>query len=59
MLSVWNIVETVLGSLPSTMQTKMQIIRLRTDDNQRIVGKLSLDVCLIIDWTMKSFILWA
>lgn len=38
-LSVWNIVETVLGSLPSTMQTKMQIIRLRTDDNQRIVGK--------------------
>ncbi|XP_052798983.1 protein strawberry notch homolog 1-like isoform X2 [Mya arenaria] len=39
-LSVWNKVESVLASLPSTMQTKMQIIRLRTDDNQRIVGSL-------------------
>ena len=37
-LSVWNKVESVLSSMPSTMQTKMQIIRLRTDDNQRIVG---------------------
>lgn len=39
-LSVWNKVEMVLGSMQ--VQTKMQIIRLRTDDNQRIVGMLFL-----------------
>ena len=27
--------------MPGGSQTKMQVIRLRTDDNQRIVGKLS------------------
>ena len=40
-LSVWNKVERVLVMMPGGSQTKMQVIRLRTDDNQRIVGKLS------------------
>ena len=43
-LSVWNKVERVLVMMPGGSQTKMQVIRLRTDDNQRIVGKLSFRV---------------
>ena len=39
-LSVWNKVERVLVAMPGGNNTKMQIIRLRTDDNQRIVGKI-------------------
>ncbi|GFO35954.1 protein strawberry notch homolog 1, partial [Plakobranchus ocellatus] len=37
-LSVWSKVESVLVSL--TTSSRMQIIRLRTEDNQRIVGSL-------------------
>ena len=43
-LSVWNKVERVLVSMPGGNSTKMQVIRLRTDDNQRIVGKLSSEL---------------
>ena len=39
-LSVWTKVESVLASLPGGNATRMQIIRLRTDDGKRIVGKL-------------------
>ena len=38
-LSVWSRVEAVLASISSSNMSKMQIIRLRTDDGQRIVGK--------------------
>ena len=40
-LSVWSKVENVLTSLPGGNSSKMQIIRLRTDDKRRIVGKLT------------------
>ena len=40
-LSVWNKVESVLASVPNGTSTKMQIIRLRTDDSERIVGEYS------------------
>lgn len=36
-LSVWSKVESVLVSLNSS--SRMQIIRLRTEDNQRVVGE--------------------
>ncbi len=38
-LSVWNTVEGVLASLPGGHATRMQIIRMRTDEGQRIVGE--------------------
>lgn len=38
-LSVWSKVENVLTSLPGGNSSKMQIIRLRTDDKRRIVGE--------------------
>ena len=38
MLSVWSKVENVLAGLNAA--SRMQIIRLRTDDNQRIVGMI-------------------
>lgn len=37
-LSVWNKLENVLASAPGGVNTKMQIIRLRTDAGERIVG---------------------
>lgn len=37
-LSVWTKVEGVLASVSGT-NVKMQIVRLRTEDGQRIVGK--------------------
>uniref|UniRef100_A0A8C7QJP6 Protein strawberry notch homolog 1 n=1 Tax=Oncorhynchus mykiss TaxID=8022 RepID=A0A8C7QJP6_ONCMY len=42
-LSVWTKVEGVLASVSGT-NIKMQIVRLRTEDGQRIVGKLMLEV---------------
>lgn len=44
-LSVWTKVEGVLASVSGT-NVKMQIVRLRTEDGQRIVGK----------WFVCSFI---
>lgn len=38
-LSVWNELEEVLTPVGGT-NVKVQIVRLRTDDGQRIVGKL-------------------
>ena len=38
-LSVWSRVESVLASMPGGNMSKMQIVRLRTDDGLRIVGK--------------------
>lgn len=37
-LSVWGKVESVLAAMPGGSSSKMQIIRLRTEDGQRIVG---------------------
>ena len=48
MLSVWNKVERVLVAMPGGNNTKMQVIRLRTDDNQRIVGKIYTLYLLLI-----------
>lgn len=42
-LSVWNELEEVLTPVSGT-NVKVQIVRLRTEDGQRIVGKL--DDCL-------------
>lgn len=39
-LSVWSKVESVLAGMPGGSTSKMQIIRLKTDCGQRIVGKL-------------------
>lgn len=39
-LSVWSRVEGVLASKMGTHNNKMQVIRLRIDDGQKIVGKL-------------------
>ncbi|ESN99118.1 hypothetical protein HELRODRAFT_107165 [Helobdella robusta] len=39
-LSVWTSVERVLASLPTGQASRMQIIRLRTTNNRRIVGTL-------------------
>lgn len=45
-LSVWSQVETVLAAMPGSSMSKMQIIRLRTDDGQRIVGSLIPTNCV-------------
>ncbi len=39
-LSVWTKVEHVLASTPGSMQSRMQIIRLRTEDGKRFIGKV-------------------
>lgn len=39
-LSVWSRVEGVLASKMGTHNNKMQVVRLRIDDGQKIVGKL-------------------
>lgn len=41
-LSVWTKVEGVLASVSGT-NVKMQIVRLRTEDGQRIVGESNLE----------------
>lgn len=41
-LSVWSRVESVLASKNGTHNNKMQVIRLRTDDELKIVGKLGI-----------------
>ena len=38
-LGCWTKVESVLASLPGGHATRMQIIRLKTDEGFRIVGK--------------------
>ncbi|XP_048257118.1 protein strawberry notch homolog 1-like [Haliotis rufescens] len=45
-LSVWSKVEGVLASMPGGASSKMQIIRLRTDDGKRIVGSLIPGNCV-------------
>ncbi|KAL3856506.1 hypothetical protein ACJMK2_011256 [Sinanodonta woodiana] len=45
-LSVWSKVESVLTSMPGGAHSKMQIIRLRTDDGQKIVGSLIPSNCV-------------
>ncbi len=47
-LGCWTKVESVLASLPGGHASRMQIIRLRTDDGNRIVGQYNQTV-LIID----------
>lgn len=42
-LSVWNEVELVLAPV-SGANVKVQIVRLRTEDGQRIVGKVSTTI---------------
>lgn len=37
---MWNKLENVLASAPGGINSKMQIIRLKTDAGERIVGKL-------------------
>ncbi|XP_074642051.1 protein strawberry notch homolog 1-like [Tubulanus polymorphus] len=39
-LSVWGKVENVLTSVPGASASRMQIVRLRTDDGKRIVGSI-------------------
>ncbi|XP_033748183.1 protein strawberry notch homolog 1-like isoform X1 [Pecten maximus] len=46
-LSVWSKVEGVLASMPGGANSKMQIIRLRTDNGQRIVGSLIPNNCVL------------
>ncbi|XP_069134859.1 protein strawberry notch homolog 1-like isoform X2 [Argopecten irradians] len=46
-LSVWSKVEGVLASMPGGANSKMQIIRLRTDSGQRIVGSLIPNNCVL------------
>lgn len=46
-LSVWNKLENVLASAPGGVNTKMQIIRLKTDAGERIVGSLIPSNCLV------------
>ena len=41
-LSVWTKVESVLASIPGGIASRMQIIRLRTEDGKKIVGKFIL-----------------
>ena len=51
-LSVWTKVENVLSSVSGT-NVKMQIVRLRTEDGQRIVGKFLLfSSCFSVTPTM-------
>ncbi|XP_041348616.1 protein strawberry notch homolog 1-like [Gigantopelta aegis] len=45
-LSVWSKVESVLTSMPGASGSKMQIIRLKTDDGHRIVGSLIPGNCV-------------
>ncbi|XP_050408900.1 protein strawberry notch homolog 1 [Patella vulgata] len=45
-LSVWSKVESVLASMPGGTSSKMQIIRLRTEDGQKIVGSLIPGNCV-------------
>lgn len=39
-LSVWSRVEGVLATKMGTHNNKMQVVRLRIDDGQKIVGEL-------------------
>ena len=41
-LSVWTKVESVLSSTPGGIASRMQIIRLRTEDGKKIVGTCDL-----------------
>uniref|UniRef100_F6Q716 Protein strawberry notch homolog 1 n=1 Tax=Ornithorhynchus anatinus TaxID=9258 RepID=F6Q716_ORNAN len=61
-LSVWTKVEGVLASVSGT-NVKMQIVRLRTEDGQRIVGKflflLLFEVKLLLIFGLRSWIPWS
>ncbi|XP_067135258.1 protein strawberry notch homolog 1-like isoform X1 [Centruroides vittatus] len=45
-LSVWTKVESVLASVPSAHNAKLQVVRLRTQDGLRIVGSLIPGNCV-------------
>ena len=45
-LTVWSKVETTLSSLTCSNQFRLQIIRVKTDDNQKIVGCVIPSMCL-------------
>lgn len=53
-LSVWTKVEGVLASVSGT-NVKMQIVRLRTEDGQRIVGEFSF--CFGCGERVRSYLL--
>lgn len=54
-LSVWSKVESVLAGMPGGSTSKMQIIRLKTDCGQRIVGKLYMYISVSLDCNLFSF----
>jgi hypothetical protein len=45
-LTVWSKVESTLSSLTCSAQFRLQIIRVKTDDNQKIVGCVIPGMCL-------------
>lgn len=45
-LTVWTRVENLLSSLTGASQFRLQIIRVKTDDNQKIVGCVIPSACL-------------
>ena len=45
-LTVWTRVENLLSSLTGSSQFRLQIIRVKTDDNQKIVGCVIPTMCL-------------
>ena len=45
-LTVWSKVETTLSNLTCSSQFRLQIIRVKTDDNQKIVGCVIPTMCL-------------
>jgi hypothetical protein len=45
-LTVWTKVETTLSNLTCSNQFRLQIIRVKTDDNQKIVGCVIPSMCL-------------
>lgn len=45
-LTVWTKVENLLSSLTGSSQFRLQIIRVKTDDNQKIVGCVIPTMCL-------------
>ena len=45
-LTVWTKVENLLSTLTGSSQFRLQIIRVKTDDNQKIVGCVIPTMCL-------------
>ncbi|VDO93835.1 unnamed protein product [Soboliphyme baturini] len=45
-MAVWNLVENMLSSLPGRRQARMQIVRVRAEQGQKIVGILIPSLCV-------------